>query len=319
MTAAILRACAIGLLAFGLVGSVHAQQELGEPREFWEQWVDPEQDVPEGVLYRTFQSKTVGGPVSYLVYLPPGYEESKRRYPSIYVLHGIGGTQRSGLGFTRLLDGAIREERTPACIVVMVNGLRAGMYCDSADGRRPVETVIVHELIPHVDATYRTIVRREGRAVEGFSMGGFGAVRLGFQYPELFGALTSLAGALHDVDSIAGGGKPEDWGIGADRRKRIFEYVYGGDKKTFQKYSPWLHADENADRVRGHTAIRLIVGDQDPLLGPNRRFHDLLKKLAIPHEYTVVSGVPHKLGQLYEGLGEESFRFYRDVFSGTTR
>lgn len=319
MTVAMFWVYAFGLLAFGLAASAQAQREPGEPPEFWEQWVDPDREVPEGVLYRTFHSRTVGGPVSYLVYLPPGYEEAEGRYPVIYVLHGIGGTQRGGLGFVRQLDGAVRAGRAPACIAVLVNGLRAGMYCDSADGRRPVETAIVQDLIPHVDGAYRTVAGREGRAVEGFSMGGFGAVRLGFKYPELFGAVTSLGGALHDADSIAGGGRPEDWGIGADRRRKIFEYVYGGERDYFQKFSPWLHAEENADRVRGRTAVRLVVGDQDPLLGPNRRFHELLDRLEVAHGYIVVPGARHNPGQLYEGLGEDPFRFYRDAFSRAGR
>jgi len=62
------------------------------------------------------------------------------------------------------------------------------MYCDSRDGKYPLETVIVSDLIPHVDAACRTIAAREGRGLDGFSMGGFGAAHLGFKYPD-FSAL----------------------------------------------------------------------------------------------------------------------------------
>ena len=54
--------------------------------------------------------------------------------------------------------------------------------------------MIVKELTPHVDATYRTIARREDRAVEGFSMGGYGAAHLGFKYPEVFGIVGIMSG-----------------------------------------------------------------------------------------------------------------------------
>ena len=60
-------------------------------------------------------------------------------------------------------------------IVVLPNGLKDGWWVDMADGSQPVESVILKDLIPHVDATYRTISDRRGRAVEGFSMGAGGA------------------------------------------------------------------------------------------------------------------------------------------------
>ncbi|MFC1596366.1 alpha/beta hydrolase [Planctomycetota bacterium] len=89
-------------------------------------------------------------------------------------------------------DGSLG--RVSPMIVVMPNGLRGNtMYCDSRDGQYPVETVIINDLIPHVDATYRTVASREGRAVEGFSMGGFGAAHMGFKYPDLFGVVSIAA------------------------------------------------------------------------------------------------------------------------------
>ena len=86
-------------------------------------------------------------------------------------------------------------------IAVFVNGLAGNtMYCDTPDGKYPVESVIMKDLIPHVDATYRTVASREGRAVEGFSMGGFGAAHFGFKYPEVFGVVSIEAPALLGPD-----------------------------------------------------------------------------------------------------------------------
>ena len=76
--------------------------------------------------------------------------------------------------FVSPLAAAIRAGKAPAMIVVLVNGIAASFYCDSPNGKLPVDSVIIKELIPHVDQTYRTIARREARAVEGFSMGGYG-------------------------------------------------------------------------------------------------------------------------------------------------
>ncbi|MBI3465982.1 MAG: SMP-30/gluconolactonase/LRE family protein [Planctomycetes bacterium] len=136
-------------------------------------WLEPTRAAPFGTHYKTFASAAVGQEVSYLLYLPPEYEASpERRFPVLYWLHGGGGNQVRSAGFIERLDPAIRAGKAPAMIVVLVNGLPGSLYCDSQDGRRPVETMIVKDLIPHIDQTCRTIARREGRGVEGFSMGG---------------------------------------------------------------------------------------------------------------------------------------------------
>ena len=68
----------------------------------------------------------------------------------------------------------MNDGKAPEVILVFPKGRHYSWYCDSADGTKPVETVIIKELIPHIDRTYRTVARREGRAIEGSSMGGFG-------------------------------------------------------------------------------------------------------------------------------------------------
>ncbi len=116
-----------------------------------------------------FSSRLAKSEVSYLVYFPPDYETAtSRRYPVIYWLHGLGGTPRTGAKFVEPLDAAIRERNAPPMIAVLVNGMSDSLNCDSPDGKFPVESVIVKELIPHVDAAYRTIPQRNARAVEGF-------------------------------------------------------------------------------------------------------------------------------------------------------
>src|SRR5262249_20270493 len=149
--------------------------------------------------YKTFHSRTIGADVSYLVYVPPGYEtDQTARYPVLYWLHASGGTPlRGAVGILRRLDPAFRAGRVPPLILVVPNGLRgATMYSDSRDGKYPVESVIVKDLVPHVDATYRTVAARQGRALDGFSMGGFGAAHLGFKYPDVFGVVSIQAPPL---------------------------------------------------------------------------------------------------------------------------
>ena len=269
-------------------------------------WVAPD-TAPERTTYRTFASRAAGEPVGYACYLPPGYDnESSRRYPVIYWLHGLGGDPRRGGTFVRLLDQAIRDRVAPPAIAILVNGLRNGFYCDAANGKWPVERVLIAELLPHVDATYRTIPTREGRAIEGQSMGGFGAARLGFGHPELFGAVSISAGALLDADRIR---------ENPTRQRGLFRSVWGEDFAYFEACSPWHITRQNADAIRGRTAVRVVVGDQDRLLGANERYHQLLDELGIAHTYTVVPGAGHGYDEKFLPLGVGSFAFFADAFA----
>lgn len=273
----------------------------GQPKKTGS-WVDADKSEPAGMKYQTFTSNTIKAEVSYLIYLPPGYDKDKeRRYPVVYWLHGRGGNQRGCGAVVRKLDTAIRGGKAPSMIIVGVNGLPYSSYVDSADGKTPVQSVIVKDLIPHIDNTYRTIAKREGRAIEGFSMGGAGAPKIGFKHPELFGVVSILAGALHDLESYKS-------------RGTAFQDIYGGKDEYFQANSPWELVEKNADAIRGKTHIRILVGDKDGLLERNQNFAKLLDKLKIPHQVEVVEGVAHSAGPLYDGLGERAFSFYTKAF-----
>ena len=273
-------------------------------------WVNPDA-TPPLTTFETFPSPTVDGPVGYALYRPQGYDDDPAaRYPVIYWLHGMGGDPRRGGTFVRMLDEAIQAGIVPAAIAVLPNGGPASFYCDWPGGLWPIETVIVDELIPHVDAAYRTIGRREGRCIEGQSMGGFGAAHPGFKYPELFCAISVSAGALID---FAVPSSNDDV-----RRKRVFDTVWGRDSDRFRADDPSTLARASADRVRGRTAVRIFCGDQDSLLDRNTRFHELLQTLEVEHEYTVVPGAGHPYDEKIERLGLGHFVFFARAFAGVS-
>jgi len=283
----------------------------GRPRGAEPSWLMPPVEGPN-LFYKTFDSKTAGQPVSYLIYLPPDYETTKdRRYPVVYWLHGIGGSQQGVPTMAARLTKAIEEGKSPPMIVVYVNGAVRSGYVDSADGKWPVETVTIKELIPHIDATYRTIATREGRCVEGFSMGGGGAAKWGFKYPELFGTVSILAGAMFDAAGLKARG-------GEDRIRETY-----GSAERFNQSSPWLLVEKNREAIRGRTAIRVVVGENDGLKANNQRFHELLDKLDLKHEFHIIPGAPHSPNPLYDGLGEKNWSFFREAFAkaaaGTAR
>jgi len=204
--------------------------------------------------HRTFQSAVVKAEVSYMVYLPEAYEKDKSaRFPVVYWLHGKGGGQQGLPGFARGFTEAIAAGKCPPMIVVYPNGLPLGGYTDSPDGKQPVESMIIKDLIPHIDATFRTLPKREGRMIEGFSMGGSGTAKFGFKYPELFGSISILAGALHTADTLG------------QRNGDMLDSVYGGREKFDAESNPWLLAERNADLVRSRTPVRIAVGSRDPL------------------------------------------------------
>lgn len=294
-----------------LTTSVFAQPELrrpaGPPGAGFGPWLDPNKDGPAGTQYGIFDSKLARTEVSYLIYLPPGYESDKdRRYPVIYWLHGRGGSQAGAGNFVVRLDAAIKAGKAPAAIVIGVNGRKTSSWVDTFDGKSPVQSVIIQELIPHIDATYRTIASREGRAIEGFSMGGAGAPKIGFKYPDLFGAVGVLGGALHDLESYKS-------------RGTAFQDIYGDNEEYYRGNDAWSVLEKNADAIRGRIFVRVAVGGKDNLLEKNTAYHKLLTKLKIAHEFDVIPDAAHNPDQVYDGLGDKTWAFYTKAFAQANR
>jgi poly(3-hydroxybutyrate) depolymerase len=272
-------------------------------------WVTPEVKAP-GVSFHTFESAAAQATVSYHLFTPAAYDrEPERRFPVVYWLHGSGGGLPGIPQVAARFARAIQDGKAPPCLVVFVNGMPDGMYVDWKDGSAPLETVIVKELVPHVDASYRTIASREGRALDGYSMGGYGAARLGFKYPDLFRAV-----------SMMGSGPLQENLLDAPRASRrraeeVLDRVYGGDPDYFRSVSPRTLAERQANAIARGSLVRMVCGDQDNLLANNRAFHEHLERLGIPHSWTVLPGVDHDpLGTL-EALGDTNWGFYRQAFA----
>jgi len=268
-------------------------------------WVTKAVSAPN-VTYHTFTSAAAKSEVSFHVYTPPVDEKEKdRRFPVLYWLHGTGGGLAGIAPVSAWFDAAIRDGKIPPMLVVFPNGLPASLWCDSSDGARPVETVLIRELIPLVDRTFRTLETREGRIIEGFSMGGYGAARLGFRYPELFTAVSILAGGPLDLD-FAG---PRATGNPAER-ERILDQTFGGDLDRYRAVHPITVAEQQADAVRGRMRVRVAVGSGDFSEPLNRAYSAHLRNAKIDHTFTVVPGVDHDTLALLRGLGEANWAFY---------
>ncbi len=263
------------------------------------------------VEFNTFKSKSAKAKVSYHIYTPEVYDtENERRFPVLYWLHGSGGGLQGIVPVSAWFDAAIRDGKIPPMLMVFPNGLASGMWCDSKDGAVPMETIFIKELLPHIDETFRTIAARDGRIVEGFSMGGYGAARLGFKYPHLFGAVSILAGGPLDLDFTG----PRATGNPAER-ERILNGTFGGDLDYYRSQNPITIAQQQADAVRDKVRVRMAVGSRDNTGPLNRAYSEVLTKINITHEFTIVPGVGHDALALLKGLGEANWEFYRAVFA----
>jgi enterochelin esterase-like enzyme len=264
-------------------------------------WVDPITNPIPGTTYHLFPTPVRGKNLqgSYLIYLPRDYATSGERYPVIYWLHGGNGNSREGAWMCGQLDTAMQRGDMPPCIVVFVQGLPIGWYNNSKDGTMPVEDVIIKDLIPHIDATYRTINRREARGIDGMSMGGYGSLHLGFKYPELFGVVSSIAPSITSYEM---------------ERKEVIMPTFEDDTAYFNANSPSTLVKVNADYLRNNTTIRLLAGDKDFLYDLIQHFHQQLKDLQISHQYGIAPGADHDYREVISKLEFNAFAFWGSAF-----
>lgn len=277
-------------------------------------WVNPlsraDQNLP-GLKHATFNSLSLNVPVGYCIYQPPGYdlvEFKEKRYPVVYYLHGgRPGSERKSVKLVTEIDRHIAAHKVPPMIYVFVNGGPVSHYNMPDQPKAQGADVFVKELIPHIDATYRTMAAREGRGLEGFSQGGRGTARIMFRYPELF-CSASPGGGGHETEK-----KISDNG-GAESDKLKFSE---GDNTwdLAKSYAVRLAADSQPQRLR----ILVHVGDEGFNYQNNLRWMEHLKSLGIKHEKVIVPGVGHSAINIYKRNGLDIMTFHANNFRSANR
>lgn len=174
-------------------------------KEAWD-----ERNVPHGTLHRhRYQSSTIGEVRSYVVYTPPNYQASKR-YPVLYLLHGVMEAEDAWTAAGRanvILDNLIADGKAKPMIVVMplAYGManvpdRVGdILMGGADHRKQIDNVgatILKEILPEVERSYGVAKGPKNRAIAGLSMGGAQALYIGVNNPKVFGQVGSFSGAF---------------------------------------------------------------------------------------------------------------------------
>lgn len=225
-----------------------------------------------------FRSRLMGAREPFDIILPAGYSTSTRRYPVLYLLHGLGGHYDSWVKNTRVVAD---EARYPLIIVMPEGG--TGFFIDGSRPHSRWASYILEELIPYVDAHYRTVASRRGRAIAGVSMGGYGALRFGIEDPERFIFAAGLSPAL--VAQISD--------------TRIRQMCLPCDPVVRSDFGPTGSARRKGNELQSLLAtaaktrlpfLFVSCGTEDSLLRVNRAFSGLLDRDHIPHEYVELPG-----------------------------
>jgi len=132
------------------------------------------------------------------VYLPPGYDNSNKRYPVIYYLHGYTGTDSISTQMKSILDRGIATQKIRPFILVIASHYTQyeGSFYSNSSLTGNWSDFEAKELVEYVDKNFKTIASRDSRGIGGHSMGGYGAIKIGMLYPEVFSSVYALSPGL---------------------------------------------------------------------------------------------------------------------------
>jgi S-formylglutathione hydrolase FrmB len=249
--------------------------------------------MSQGILRESLKIKSaiLGKEVEFSLYLPPEYQQSERRYPVLYLLHGYTDDETGWVQFGEvkaIADQSIAKGELTSTIIAMPDA-GVSWYVNSADGKVKFEDFMVKEFIPYIDATYKTRATKQFRAVAGLSMGGMGTCIMAMKHPDLFSAAAPLSAAVWPEDEIEN--MSDDRWAGA-LGPPFGKELKGKDRLTdhFKSYSP-LHMvlNGNADELK-KVKYYIDCGDKDFLIKGNMALHAALIDKKIPHEFRVREG-----------------------------
>ena len=281
--------------------SVFAQDKNGKSKKKKQPpfaWVNKPKTLPPQVKHATFRSPSMNCEVGYCILLPKQYEQTKDRFPVVYYLHGgRPGRETKSVKLAEYLSKHMANGDVPPMIYVFVNGGPVSHYDMPEQSNAQGASVFIHELIPHIDATYRTIAERSGRGLEGFSQGGRATTRLMFRYPELF-CSAAPGGAGHATEKRI---SEED---GRENEKLVF-----------------AKGDNTYDLARAYAKdknpvlpILIHVGTDGINYENNLAYMEFLDQLEIPYSKVIVKDAPHSASKIYDSEAMTLMKFHARNF-----
>ena len=207
------------------------------------------------------ESKILHRGVRYCVEIPSGYDAGTRRYPVLYFLHGLGDDEQTlfRTGGWTLIEDLRKQKKIGEFLIVAPDGGRS-FFINSADGKVRYSDFFTQELMPAIEKKYRVVPGRSGRAISGISMGGYGALRFAFAYPQMFSSVSAQSPALilesaKTLNTAAQSGSP---------LVRTLANVFGSpiDTAHWDANSPFVLARKNMTGLR-RLAIYFNCGQSD--------------------------------------------------------
>jgi S-formylglutathione hydrolase FrmB len=266
----------------------------------------------------TVKSRILRQPIRYCVLLPAGYDSAKtQRYPILYFLHGLGDSEKTlfDTGGWTLIDDLQQDLKIGEFLIVAPEG-KSSFYINSADGKFPYSDFFLREFMPHIENEYRVRRQREYRGITGVSMGGYGALRFAFAYPQLFGSVSAQSAALITATpaELNGAGKS---GL---PMTRVIANVFGNPIQLahWRQNDPFLLAKKNQTGLRGQ-AIYFNCGKSDEYnfeVGAKALDRQLTAE-HVRHEFHLYPG-DHSLDYFMEHIGE-TLEFHSHVFDNARK
>ena len=291
-----------------VVSSSLAAQTAREQTKF--EWINKDTKNATEAQHHTLYSDANDAEVGFYIYLPEHYEHNpKSRYPVIYSLHGGGGDESRNLRRIEGLKKAIQNKLIPPTIMVLPNGAKGSGYQDSFDGSLMIKTMIIKELIPHIDQKFRTIPESRARAIQGFSMGGAGATQLGFLHPNMFSSITNFA---------SGGILKVDFDPTSEEARKTIPYfgnkykMMGNDPQYWKDNLGYSIVEKNHELIRRNLGIRIVFGKKDKGLEGAQNLSRFLVSLNIEHDFILHEG-GHSWGEEVHAL--DSYAFHNRHFT----
>ncbi|WP_448657936.1 alpha/beta hydrolase [Sphingomonas sp. CJ99] len=276
-----------------------------------------------------------------VVVLPPDYATNpQKRYPVVYHLHGFTSNARDNLrgiaADTALADGG------GGVILVLPDAFtrHAGAMYSNSPTTGDFERFIAEDLVAHIDAKYRTLARRESRGLAGHSMGGYGTLRIGMKYPQVFSSLYAMSPCCL-VPQV-----PVPDALARMKGMTMEQALAGGffEKAGFATLSAWaplpgnapfhvdfgLNPDGTVDPVFAarisanaplvmlpqylgalgqYEAIAIDIGDKDFLLGSVQQFRAGLQQFGVKHEWELYEG--DHVNRIAQQFGKKVLPFFQ--------